>query len=169
MRKMGNSFPFRTCFHFFSVTVANDNTAITRKVWSRPAGLLEDSYLFLRVLRALGVSAEQRWSPGSWGRAPSTLGFSIRRQERLVTVLLVACLSEPRVDEVRGLLSQPQPHFRLIMNKNSRKNELGSAVAFFYFPSRLPPRSCPVRVEGRRVRTEKLLIHCSWCSQLKRN
>ena len=60
MRKMGNSFPFRTCFHFFSVTVANDNTAITRKVWSRPAGLLEDSYLFLRVLRALGVSANPR-------------------------------------------------------------------------------------------------------------
>lgn len=34
------------------------------------------------------------------------------------------------------------------MNKDSRKNELGSAVAFLYFSSKLPGCRSPVRAEG---------------------
>ena len=47
-------------------------------------------------------------------------------------------------------MSQPRLLIRLLMNEDSRKNELGSAVAFLYFPSKMPGHPSPGRVEGRK-------------------
>ena len=57
-------------------------------------------------------------------------------------------------------MSQPRLLVRLLMNKDSGKNELGSAVAFLSLPGKLSGRPSPVRAEGRRVRKERFLICC---------
>ena len=41
-------------------------------------------------------------------------------------------------------MSQPRLLIRLLMNKDSRRNELGSAVAFLSFPSKLSFRHSSV-------------------------
>ena len=55
-------------------------------------------------------------------------------------------------------MSQPRLLIRLLMNKDSGKNELGSAVAFLSLPGKLSGRPSPVQAEGRRVRKERFLI-----------
>lgn len=45
-------------------------------------------------------------------------------------------------------MSQPRLRIRLPMNRDSRKNQAGSAMAFLYFSSKLPENPSAGRVEG---------------------
>lgn len=128
----------------FSMTIPNDNTSITREApepasmdcWKVPVfcweywGLCEG---VCRVEIEPQILGKRALHPAVYDHEAIVPLW----EEKNITIYLVTCLSEPHADEVRTV-SQPRLLIRLMMNRDSRKNEFGSAVAFLYFFSKLP-------------------------------
>lgn len=124
----------------FSMTVSNDNTSITREAWLQPVQVagrfLSSSESTEGPWRYL-PNRERRRSQGMRACHPF-----IYHLEAIVLIsgsggeTLHSSWSPASVSHTLmkwELMSWPYLLIRLMMNKDSGKNELGSSVAFLYF------------------------------------